>query len=58
MMTKDTESRIFFLLKKLAFLLEDKDYGDHLFRQENFKDFLILQENFKLTFCSLLFLSM
>ena len=58
MMTKDTESRIFFLLKKLAFLLEDKDYGDHLFRQENLKDFLIFQENFKLTFCSLLFLSM
>ena len=39
MMTKDTESRIFFFLKKLLFLLEDKDYGNHLFRQENFSHF-------------------
>ena len=41
MMIKDTESRILFFLKKLLFLSEDKDCGDHLFRRENFLDFLI-----------------
>lgn len=49
-MMKETENRIFLFLKKMLFLLEDKDYGRHLFRQESSLDILFFTREFQTYF--------